>query len=220
MALKAGRVGVRKDQVDVNGIIDMSNVPTELPSYSSSDEGKVLSVDSSGDLEFVNVPTELPSYSSSDNGKVLSVDSSGDLEFVNVPTELPSYSSSDEGKVLSVDSSGDLEFKLVSNGGFGTPIKCNYSDFNWNASPRKTFDTDGILVVMALATTSANAIRLDLLTNFGGDTTSCIGRLSTGGNSFNEGTIVAPVKSGWTYHFENVSNVSSTDSEIYFFPFN
>lgn len=71
MALKAGRVGVRKDQVDVNGIIDMSNVPTELPSYSSSDEGKVLSVDSNGDLEFVTPETYiLPTASSETLGGV------------------------------------------------------------------------------------------------------------------------------------------------------
>ena len=81
MALKAGRVGVRKDQVDVNGIINISNVPTELPEYDSTDAGKILAVDNTGKLEFENVPTELPSYSSSDNGKVLSVDSSGELEF-------------------------------------------------------------------------------------------------------------------------------------------
>lgn len=84
MALKAGRVGVRKDQVDNNGIIDMSNVPTELPTYTASDEGKMLTVDSSGDLEFANVPTEIPSHSSSDEGKVLSVDSSGGLEFTSI----------------------------------------------------------------------------------------------------------------------------------------
>lgn len=91
MALKAGRVGVRKDQVDNNGIINMSNVPTELPSYTSSDEGKMLTVDSSGELEFSNVPTEIPSHSSSDEGKALSVDSNGDLEFVTLSSGLKLY---------------------------------------------------------------------------------------------------------------------------------
>ena len=81
MALKAGRVGVRPDQVDVHGKLNPSAVPTEIPSHSSADAGKVLCVDDEGNLEFDNIPTELPEYSSSDSGKVLSVDEEGDLEF-------------------------------------------------------------------------------------------------------------------------------------------
>ena len=58
----------------------MSN-ESELPEYSSSNQGDVLSVDSDGDLEWASLPpAELPSYSSSNNGDVLSVDSNGDLE--------------------------------------------------------------------------------------------------------------------------------------------
>ena len=114
MALPAGRKGVLPSELTPEGKL---KVPSELPSYSSSDEGKMLSVDSEGNLEFTTPPTELPSYSSSDEGKVLSVDSSGELEFTTPEKELPSYSSSDEGKVLSVDSSGDLEFTTPQAGG-------------------------------------------------------------------------------------------------------
>lgn len=85
----------------------MSN-ESELPEYSSSSQGKVLSVDSDGDLEWASLPPdELPAYSSSNQGEVLSVDSDGDLEWASLPpAELPAYTSSDGGKVLAVNSGG------------------------------------------------------------------------------------------------------------------
>lgn len=58
----------------------------------------------------------IPSYDSTDEGKILSVDSSGELEWRDETTELPAYSSSDENKVLSVDSSGELEWKTAGGG--------------------------------------------------------------------------------------------------------
>ena len=75
---------------------------SQLPTVSSSDEGKVLKVDGSGnwvagtdnDTTYsagtgititgtsISADSQLPSYSSSENGKVLSVDSNGALEWV------------------------------------------------------------------------------------------------------------------------------------------
>ena len=85
----------------------MSN-ESELPEYSSSNQGDVLSVDSDGDLEWASLPpAELPSYSSSNNGDVLSVDSNGDLEWASLPPSgIPTYQSTDAGKVLAVNSGG------------------------------------------------------------------------------------------------------------------
>ena len=63
----------------------MSN-ESELPAYTSSNNGEVLSVDSDGDLEWASLPpAELPAYTSSDGGKVLAVNSGGTgLEWVSL----------------------------------------------------------------------------------------------------------------------------------------
>lgn len=106
------------------GKIEDLHGENELPSYSSSDEGKVLGVDNEGALEWKDIPTELPEYSSSEDGKVLGVDNEGSLEWKEIPTELPSYSSSEDGKVLGVNSSGDLEW-VNSSGG-----KIYYKEFS------------------------------------------------------------------------------------------
>ena len=48
----------------------------------------------------------LPSITSQDAGKVMTVESDGSWGVENVPTELPSVSGTDEGKVLTVNNSG------------------------------------------------------------------------------------------------------------------
>lgn len=85
----------------------MSN-ESELPEYSSSSQGKVLSVDSDGDLEWASLPPdELPAYSSSDGGKVLAVNSGGTgVEWDEPQSGVPTYGSGDAGKVLTVNSGG------------------------------------------------------------------------------------------------------------------
>lgn len=113
MAQKAGRVGVRNDQVDVHGKLNMKLInEDDLPSFSAADNGKYLGVDAEGELAFSKVANELPAFSSSDNGKFLTV-SSGNLSFANIPAELPAYSISEAGKVLAVDTDGSLIWKTL-----------------------------------------------------------------------------------------------------------
>lgn len=76
------------------------NPPTELPSVSSSDNGKMLTV-TNGAWAKGSVPTELPSVTTSDNGKILKV-TSGTWAKGDVPTELPSVTTSDNNKILKV----------------------------------------------------------------------------------------------------------------------
>lgn len=86
----------------------MMSGESELPEYSSSSQGKVLSVDSDGDLEWASLPpAELPAYTSSDGGKVLSVNSGGTgVEWDEPQSGVPTYGSGDAGKVLTVNSGG------------------------------------------------------------------------------------------------------------------
>jgi hypothetical protein len=58
---------------------------SDLPPITPQDEGKVLTVDDNGEWEVANVPTELPSVTSTDNGKFLCV-SNGEWAAVTVPS--------------------------------------------------------------------------------------------------------------------------------------
>lgn len=94
----------------------MSN-ESELPEYSSSNQGEVLSVDSNGDLDWASLPpAELPSYTSSDGGKILTVTSGGTgVEWDEPQSDVPTYTSSDAGKVLTVNSGGTgTEWSVIS----------------------------------------------------------------------------------------------------------
>lgn len=79
-----------------------------LPTVTSADETKVLTVNSSGKWVAADAPSGvLPSVTSADEGKALIVDSNGEWDAANLPTELPAVTSVDEGKVLTVNSSGE-----------------------------------------------------------------------------------------------------------------
>ena len=77
-----------------------------LPSITSQDAGKVMTVESDGSWGVENVPTELPSVTSADETKVLTVDSNGDWVAADAPSGLPAVTDVDEGKVLTVNNSG------------------------------------------------------------------------------------------------------------------
>lgn len=97
----------------------LSNV-NQVPSSTSADETKVLTVNSSGVPEWANVPTELPSISGNAN-KVLTVNSGATgVEWANVPTELPA-SLGTAGQVLTVNSGATgVEWANASGGGGGS----------------------------------------------------------------------------------------------------
>ena len=81
---------------------DLGNV-RQVPSSTSADEDKVLTVNSSGVPEWADATTELPSVSGNAN-KVLTVNSGATgVEWANVPTELPA-SLGTAGQVLTVNS--------------------------------------------------------------------------------------------------------------------
>lgn len=88
-----------------------------LPSISSQDAGKVMTVESDGSWGVENVPTELPSVTSADETKVLTVDSNGDWVAEDAPSGLPSTTSANAGDVLSLNNSKEAVWTTPSSGG-------------------------------------------------------------------------------------------------------
>ena len=93
--------------VDNDGKWAAEEVPKELPVVQTTDAGKVLTVDNAGEWGAETPIKELPTVTSADDGKVLTVDSNGEWGAETPIKELPTVTSADDGKVLTVDSSGE-----------------------------------------------------------------------------------------------------------------
>lgn len=118
----------------------------QLPSVTSSDNGKILGV-VSGAWTKIASQKELPSVSATDNGKLLGV-SSGAWTKVSAPTELPAVTVADEGDVLTVDENGEwTNLPPASSGamsytGSGAPvstIRAKEGDFYTDTSTGKLY---------------------------------------------------------------------------------
>lgn len=93
----------------------------------SADAGKSLAINSAGTgIEYVDI-SEVPAYTTSDDGKILgvTVDSSGEtpvaeVEWVDKSSDLPAIASGDAGKVLTVNSgeTGVEWASVVAGGGY------------------------------------------------------------------------------------------------------
>lgn len=84
-------------------------IPSDLPSITAGDAGKMLVVNNGETgVEWAQVPEELPDIDDNE-GKVLTVGTdaeTGDpkVEWADVPEELPTIAAGDAGKVLKVNS--------------------------------------------------------------------------------------------------------------------
>lgn len=82
---------------------DLSNTPMEIPTITTGDEGKVLTVNSTEDgVEWTDIPNELPTISSGDAGKALVVNSGETGVEWDTVSGLPPVTSANNGDTLEV----------------------------------------------------------------------------------------------------------------------
>lgn len=118
-ALKGGTTGqalVKKSGSDYD--FEWDDV-SGVPSYSSGEEGKILSVQIVGGvptLVWEVPPTGIPSYYVTDDGKVLRVKVVNNVPTLEWADGIPNYNSGDANKMLGINASGTgLEWKIISN---------------------------------------------------------------------------------------------------------
>lgn len=82
---------------------DLSNTPMEIPTITTGDDGKVLTVNSTEDgVEWTDIPNELPTISSGDAGKALVVNSGETGVEWDTVSGLPPVTSANNGDTLEV----------------------------------------------------------------------------------------------------------------------
>lgn len=92
-----------------------------LPTGGTNGQVLTKNSSTDGDASWANAPTELPSVSASDNGKVLTV-ANGAWGKAAVPTELPAVTATDNGRVLQVTNGAWAKGEAPSGGPFVVTI--------------------------------------------------------------------------------------------------
>ena len=117
---------------------------SELPSHTSSDSGKVLTVSPENDLDWSTVDSGLPDYDYDDNGKALIVGGGGIVwHYI-----LPQYDEYDDGKYLTI-TNDQLAWDYVlpstsdNNGKILAVNAVDSSIVEWVDNPVPTWDTSG-----------------------------------------------------------------------------
>ena len=152
----SGEMNVQSDwnQGNINADDYIKNKPTKLSQFQND----------SGFITSGQIPTELPTVTSSDNGKVLGV-SNGVWNKVTPSSESGVPTGGSVGQVLTKTSSGsiwsDVPAELPSGGSTGQVLKKTSSGVAWqNESSGSSITVDS-----ALSTTSTNPVQNKVITN-------------------------------------------------------
>lgn len=114
---------------------------TQVPTPTSSDNGKVLGVDEDGKYVLEDAPSSVPTPTAQDEGKVISVDNSGayTLTTPSGGADVPTPTTADKKKTLKVkNTSLNIGYELVAVPDLPTPDAVNAGfalrSVNWNGT--------------------------------------------------------------------------------------